>query len=165
MVSPKSIPISQMRKLWPKRLQICPKSHSWQVSELRESEANMAFYEKGSWGQECSLWSGQKSQPSEYKPWTQASSRGIDPTKVNRSQKGVQSNIERKPSPSWEVKEGFGVFFFFFFKFSFSFNVLSYFSSVQLCDPVNCSPPGSCPGMPGSPRMNTGVGCHLLLTQ
>ena len=30
-----------------------------------------------------------------------------------------------------------------------------------LCDPMNCSPPGSCPW--DSPGKNTGMGCHLLL--
>ena len=30
-----------------------------------------------------------------------------------------------------------------------------------LCDPINCSPPGSCPW--DSPGKNTGVGCHSLL--
>ena len=34
-------------------------------------------------------------------------------------------------------------------------------SHVQLCDPVDCSPPGS-PVHGGSPGKNTGVGCHAL---
>ena len=35
-------------------------------------------------------------------------------------------------------------------------------SCVRLCDPVDCSPPGSsCPWY--SPCKNTGVGCHFLL--
>ena len=32
-------------------------------------------------------------------------------------------------------------------------------SCLILCDPMNCSPPGSC----YSPGKNTGVGCHFLL--
>ena len=35
-------------------------------------------------------------------------------------------------------------------------------SCLTLCDPVDCSPPGS--SVHGdSPGMNTGVGCHVLL--
>ena len=43
--------------------------------------------------------------------------------------------------------------------------MLSYFSHVQLCNPMACSPPGPsrllCPW--DSPGKNTGVGCHVLL--
>ena len=40
--------------------------------------------------------------------------------------------------------------------------VLSDFSCVRLCDPMDCSPP--CSSVHGdSPGKNTGVGCHLLL--
>ena len=39
--------------------------------------------------------------------------------------------------------------------------LLSHFSHVQLCDPIDGSPPGSCPW--DSPGKNTGVGCHFLL--
>ena len=40
--------------------------------------------------------------------------------------------------------------------------LLSRFSRVQLCDPIDGSPPGSpCPW--DSPGKNTGVGCHFLL--
>ena len=35
-------------------------------------------------------------------------------------------------------------------------------SCLTLCDPIDCSPPGSsCPW--DSPGKNTGVGCHALL--
>ena len=34
-------------------------------------------------------------------------------------------------------------------------------SCPTLCDPKDCSPPGSCPW--DSPGKNTGVGCHFLL--
>ena len=34
-------------------------------------------------------------------------------------------------------------------------------SCPTLCDPIDCSPPGSCPW--DSPGENTGVGCHFLL--
>ena len=34
-------------------------------------------------------------------------------------------------------------------------------SCLTLCDPKDCSPPGSCPW--DSPGKNTGVGCHALL--
>ena len=34
-------------------------------------------------------------------------------------------------------------------------------SVTSLCDPMNCSPPGSCPRK--FPGKNTGVGCHFLL--
>ena len=34
-------------------------------------------------------------------------------------------------------------------------------SCPTLCDPMDCSPPGSCPW--DSPGENTGVGCHFLL--
>ena len=35
-------------------------------------------------------------------------------------------------------------------------------SCLTLCDPIDCSPPGS--SVPGdSPGKNTGVGCHALL--
>ena len=34
-------------------------------------------------------------------------------------------------------------------------------SFLTLCDPMDCSPPGSCPW--DSPGKNTGVGCHALL--
>ena len=34
-------------------------------------------------------------------------------------------------------------------------------SCPTLCDPVDCSPPGS--PIPGTPGKNTGVGCHFLL--
>ena len=39
--------------------------------------------------------------------------------------------------------------------------VLSRFSCVQLCDPMDCSPPGSSVHG-GSPGKDTGVGCHAL---
>ena len=39
--------------------------------------------------------------------------------------------------------------------------VLSRFSRVRLCDPVDCSPPGSSPT--GFSRKNTGVGCQAFL--
>ena len=40
--------------------------------------------------------------------------------------------------------------------------VLSHFSHVRLCNPMDCSPPGS--SVHGnSPGKNTGVGCHALL--
>ena len=40
--------------------------------------------------------------------------------------------------------------------------MLSRFSSVQLCDPMDCSPPSS--SVHGdSPGKTTGVGCHFLL--
>ena len=39
--------------------------------------------------------------------------------------------------------------------------LLSHFSRVQLCDPIDGSPPGSPPW--DSPGKNTGVGCHFLL--
>ena len=34
-------------------------------------------------------------------------------------------------------------------------------SVMSLCNPMNCSPPGSCPR--NFPGKNTGVGCHFLL--
>ena len=37
--------------------------------------------------------------------------------------------------------------------------MLSHFSRVQLCDPMDCSPPGSSI-LGDSPDKNTGVGCH-----
>ena len=40
--------------------------------------------------------------------------------------------------------------------------VLSHFSRVQLCDPMDGSPPGSSI-LGDSPDKNTGVGCHALL--
>ena len=40
--------------------------------------------------------------------------------------------------------------------------LLSRFSCVWLCDPIDGSPPGS-PRPWDSPGMNTGVGCHVLL--
>ena len=40
--------------------------------------------------------------------------------------------------------------------------VLSQLSPVRLCDPMDCSPPGSSV-LGGSPGKNTGVGCHALL--
>ena len=40
--------------------------------------------------------------------------------------------------------------------------MLSHFSRVQLCDPMDCSPPGSSI-LGDSPDKNTGVGCHALL--
>ena len=36
------------------------------------------------------------------------------------------------------------------------------FSAVPLCDPMDCSPPGTSV-QEGSPGKNTGVGCHALL--
>ena len=39
--------------------------------------------------------------------------------------------------------------------------LLSRFSRVRLCDPIDGSPRGSCPW--DSPGKNTGVGCHFLL--
>ena len=39
--------------------------------------------------------------------------------------------------------------------------MLSCFNHVQLCDPMDCSPPGSSVHG-GSPGKNTGVGCHAL---
>ena len=39
--------------------------------------------------------------------------------------------------------------------------LLSRFSRVRLCDPIDGSPPGSRPW--DSPGKNTGVGCHFLL--
>ena len=40
--------------------------------------------------------------------------------------------------------------------------MLSHFSHVRLCDPIDCGPPGS--SVRGdSPGKNTGVGCHALL--
>ena len=44
--------------------------------------------------------------------------------------------------------------------------MLSHFNRVWLCDPLDCSPPGSCPW--DFPGKNTGVGCHppgIFLTQ
>ena len=41
-------------------------------------------------------------------------------------------------------------------------HVLSHFSHVQLCDAMDCSPPGSF-GPWDSVGKNTGVGCHFLL--
>ena len=40
--------------------------------------------------------------------------------------------------------------------------LLSRFSHVQLCDPIDSSPPDS-PRPWDSPGKNTGVGCHFLL--
>ena len=40
--------------------------------------------------------------------------------------------------------------------------MLSHFSRVQLCDPMDCSSPGSSI-LGDSPDKNTGVGCHALL--
>ena len=40
--------------------------------------------------------------------------------------------------------------------------LLSHFSRVRLCDPIDGSPPGS-PRPWDSPGKNTGVGCHFLL--
>ena len=40
--------------------------------------------------------------------------------------------------------------------------LLSHFSHVRLCDPIDGSPPGS-PCSWDSPGKNTGVGCHFLL--
>ena len=40
--------------------------------------------------------------------------------------------------------------------------LLSRFSHVRLCDPIDSSPPGS-PRLWDSPGKNTGVGCHFLL--
>ena len=37
----------------------------------------------------------------------------------------------------------------------------SHQSCLTLCDPIDGSPPGSCPW--DSPGKNTGVGCHFLL--
>ena len=39
--------------------------------------------------------------------------------------------------------------------------MLNYFSCVQLCDPMDCSLPGS--SFHGIPGKNTGVGCHALV--
>ena len=39
--------------------------------------------------------------------------------------------------------------------------LLSRFSRVRLCDPIDSTPPGLCPW--DSPGKNTGVGCHFLL--
>ena len=39
--------------------------------------------------------------------------------------------------------------------------LLSHFSRLTLCDPIDGSPPGSRPW--DSPGRNTGVGCHFLL--
>ena len=36
-------------------------------------------------------------------------------------------------------------------------------SCLTLCEPMDCSPPGSCPW--DSPGKNTGVGCHALLQE
>ena len=40
--------------------------------------------------------------------------------------------------------------------------MLSHLSCVQLCDPMDCSPPGSYV-YGDSPGKNTGVGCYALL--
>ena len=46
--------------------------------------------------------------------------------------------------------------------FGFCMCMLSHFSHVRLCDPMDCSPPGySVHG--DSPGKNTGVSCHALL--
>ena len=39
--------------------------------------------------------------------------------------------------------------------------VLSHFSRVQLCNPMDCSPPGS--SIPGILQVRTGAGCCFLL--
>ena len=41
--------------------------------------------------------------------------------------------------------------------------VLGHSSGVQLCDPMDYSPPGSCVHGILQARTNTGVGCHFLL--
>ena len=42
--------------------------------------------------------------------------------------------------------------------------MLSHFSHVQLCDPMDCNPPGSSVHESwDSPGRNTGAGCHALL--
>ena len=41
--------------------------------------------------------------------------------------------------------------------------MLSRFSHVRLCNPMDCSPPGSSPR--DSPGKSTGMGCHALLLQ
>ena len=47
------------------------------------------------------------------------------------------------------------------FKLSAAAAAKSFQSCLTLCDPIDGSPPGSCPW--DSPGKNTGVGCHFLL--
>ena len=42
-------------------------------------------------------------------------------------------------------------------------SLLNHFNHVQLCNPIDCSPPGSCPW--GYSGKSTGVGCHFLLQE
>ena len=61
-----------------------------------------------------------------------------------------------------ELKEGNKTYLIMnlYFNFNLSCCLLVTKSCQTLCDPTDCSQPGSCPWNP--PGKNTGVGCHFL---